>query len=409
MHIKLKLAAAVTAALLSTNAMADSWDVTQGTTVGHDTEVKQNGASAGALQALNAVSSTTATVKGTQTVDMGANKLTLTQGGTTGTSTQAANYIATPTLDTTTLATNTTANVTQKSAGTGAIELNQKDTAAVAASGSTPAVDAATLGAQNTQAFNMVKGKTVDKLEQLVTSGSTAINLNQETTTGSSDATPSANKNTQTLNNVEANVTDAEVKAVTQKASTGSGSTTGIALSQKGAGIKQVQAVTRISGAKITGTVNQDIQGILKLTQGGTATVGAGSVQAGNYVVSTGAISGVRQTIGATSADKNVTLEQNYSNGNDTNGAVIQAGNLIDTSVTGSSLATTTQNMYTGGTMTLAQTSTGKALQAGNAVLTGNDSATNAVTQNFEVTQLAMTQTGASGSRQATNYVGVAP
>ena len=404
-HMKLKLAAAITAALLSTNAMADAWDVAQTSTVEDSTEVKQQGATAGALQALNAVSSTTATIKGTQDVNMGANKLTLTQGGTTGTSTQAANYISAAALDSTNPVASATANVTQKSSGSGAIELNQKDTAAVAGP---PAVDAATLGASNTQAFNMVKGHTVDKLEQLVTSSSTAINLNQETTTGSSGGSPTANNNTQTLNNVETDTElGASVASVKQKAS----SAGTITLSQKGAGIKQVQAVNRISAKTVTGTVLQDIQGELSLTQGDAAgpTIGAGSVQAGNYLVSPGSVSGVTQTIGTSGTSKDVTLTQNYSNGDATNGAIIQAGNLIDSSAAGALLASTTQNLYTDGELTLAQASTGKALQAGNAVLTGNSATTNAVTQNFGVTTLAMSQTGASGSRQAANYVGVAP
>ena len=77
-HKQMTLAAAIAAALMMMNtAQADTWEITQGAVITTDTTVTQNDSTAGAKQAINAINSSTDTVKGTQTVSMGTSTLTV--------------------------------------------------------------------------------------------------------------------------------------------------------------------------------------------------------------------------------------------------------------------------------------------------------------------------------------------
>ena len=162
-HMKLKLAAAVTAALLSTTAMADSWTITQDTKPGSNTTVTQNGAtSTGSVQAMNAINGV-ANAAGTQTAAMTTKTLTLKQEGTTTGSTQAANYVKG-----TNIGTDASTALTQQHTGT-------------AADASITLTQNPTTGTGNTQAVNTAQGTTeIINLMQGATN-SAEIALTQET------------------------------------------------------------------------------------------------------------------------------------------------------------------------------------------------------------------------------------
>ena len=164
--IKFSLAVAISTAILSTSAMADSWKVTQDvdvSAVGANTTLTQTNTAAagtsGSVQSLNNINLDTTDgiidTGSTQTVKAGANTLNLIQAASTDTSKQAANRAVAKTV------TDLTQDV-QMTAGT--IKLDQ---------------NAATL-ATNTQAVNEVNGEVITKLEQKITSTGTTLDMNQE-------------------------------------------------------------------------------------------------------------------------------------------------------------------------------------------------------------------------------------
>lgn len=452
-HKQMTLAAAIAAALMMMNtAQADTWEITQGAVITTDTTVTQNDSTAGAKQAINAINSSTDTVKGTQTVSMGTSTLTLEQTGATEAATQAANY-----LNAANVATTAGTTFTQSQAGSGAVSLDQSDNA--------------NLQGGNRQAVNMVDGDgTVDALTQQVDTG-TSVTLNQET----------KHDNLQAINHIEAG----EVKgSVSQEAKPAS-----ISLSQKGTGGAngQIQAVNNIKTSKLTkakqetapsvglslvqdstgpntqaanradggatnavgdltqvvtfgagaNTITQDNNGVqtqalnmaitdkgvngtdgidqsvdnsaadILLKQGATTPVGDGSRQAGNYLKSKGAVSKVSQTLGKASSAKAIELQQSSTIGST---KTVQAGNLIDLSTANSGLTDGSQTITADGAATgelnLGQANTGKVLQAGNAVVTDGLGTGGKLSQTGTLTKLTMLQDAATGSFQATNYLG---
>ena len=161
------------------------------------------------------------------------------------------------------------------------------------------------------------------------------------------------------------------------------------------------------SGEGVTTSVKQTANGVITLNQGNSTTVvGNASVQAGNYLVGgAGVVNKPQQTFG--SIGDNASLTQ-IKSANST----VQAGNLIDMTSSGATAklvedsTNKAQTIDLGtATLTLQQTSTTSALQAGNAVLTGNNLG-GKVTQAVSATAINLTQTDASASKQATNFVG---
>ena len=399
-HMKLKLAAAITAALLSTNVLADSWAVTQETTPGAaaGTTMLQNGASGsvttGSVQAMNVVNSTTATVTGTQDADMTAGDLTLDQAGATTNSTQAANYAKSLKIGDSTA-------FTQSHKGAKAITLNQAD---VASGGSAPAASVGPLGSGNLQAVNTAHavgtGSDLKSLTQNVTQA-VSVKLNQTAGTA----------NTQAVNNAE---TAEGSTSVTQNA-TPTGTDADLTLTQSGAGNK-VQAANRMMGGTtkvgtvvqsagtnakdtkmkqdgsgkntqamnmavvqgVTTKVEQAVVGKVEMKQGETSTPGNGSLQAGNYFKSTGSaeVTLAKQKMGNASVTDGITLKQTKGDGDATDGVTSQIGNLVDMSASTGALTKATQEMVSGATITLEQSgAVATATQAGNAVRLGGTGA----------------------------------
>ena len=143
------------------------------------------------------------------------------------------------------------------------------------------------------------------------------------------------------------------------------------------------------------------------LKQGATTPVGDGSRQAGNYLKSKGAVSKVSQTLGKASSAKAIELQQSSTIGST---KTVQAGNLIDLSTANSGLTDGSQTITADGAATgelnLGQANTGKVLQAGNAVVTDGLGTGGKLSQTGTLTKLTMLQDAATGSFQATNYLG---
>jgi hypothetical protein len=403
----LTLSIAILAALGSTTANAESWLVTQQVTLGSATTMTQNGTtSAGSVQAMNAFNAPSAAGQLNATTTLGTNTLILNQEGSTTSSTQAVNYSKSKTYG----------------SDMGAPKKILSSTAAVT-------LNQTASGTNNTQTINDSNATTLYGEGQEIASTVTTVKMNQETT----------GANTQTINNA---VATTKIDTLSQTAEV----TSSFDLNQAGAG-SQTQAVNRIMGGTtasdyltqtvtggsaattmdqtstgvstqalnmsssigISNKATQSSTGALKMTQGASgAAVGNGSVQAGNYLRSTGVgvINNVDQDLG--SGDNAISLIQTASSV-----GTVQAGNIIDlqSSESAAALTASTQDITTTGTLTLTQTATGYALQAGNAILTSNGGANTggAGTQTIAVGTLAMTQTNGITSFQAANYVGIAP
>ena len=451
-HMKLKLAATVTAALLSTTAMADSWVVTQETKLGTDTTVTQDAAGT-STQALNAVNTETgiatgAFITGTQTATPATGKdFTLTQTNGTAGSTQAANSAKAAKIDPTAGG----VKFTQTYGGDKDILLNQTS---------------ALTGASNKQAFNAAEGGDINGLQQDVGAGAKNVTLTQSNAVNNTQSVntvigaetlggtiqevlptvklelqQTAGTGTQAANNVVATSIDG---ALTQTVTAGSAATL---VNQKTTGASATQALNMTTVGTGSAAITQNVNGVTTMTQGATgAAPGASNVQAGNYVKSSGvatSISSLDQNFGST--DKAVSLTQTEAvtgtaqAGNmidmasttgaltsatqdiDTGNAAIglsqtgsasgstQAGNLIKTS-SGAAAAVTSapQTITTTGTLTMAQSSTNTALQAGNAIITQVANGGGAANQLVDVGTLTQSQTSTTGSFQAENYLGEA-
>lgn len=477
-HMKLKLAAAVTAALLSTNVLADSWAVTQTTDINAasaETTVSQTKATASSVQGLNTVNfatsgGNTTAVSGTQDITPTA-ALTLQQTDANASSTQAGNYASAATIGSTTSGSET--NLTQKFTGTAAVNLKQ-DTA-LTSTGNTQGMNVAKAGSiddlrqelgasaggqastvtltqnaagSNTQAANVIDATTtITKATQYVKPGTQLI-LNQGGTSTGYQAANYAKATTLT-----------GTAALTQTVDDGS-HTNGTAVTQTTTGAAATQGLNMalISGTG-SGKVTQNVKGKVAMGQGVAAevgspevtaiTVGAGSIQAGNYIKADAAGASLTSPVqnfgddsdtvaltqnnggsGTTQAGNMIDMnastatlaspDQNLENGAknitltqiSTTAGSIQAGNLIKTSSSTGAVNTATQDISTTGTLTLNQNQGAvTSLQSGNAVVvkgTGGGS----IAQNGIATTLSMVQ-GATdktttGSFQAVNYVGSA-
>lgn len=424
-HMKLKLAAAVTAALLSGTAMADAWTITQGATAGSTTTITQEDGS-DAIQGMNVVNSGTAEVKGSQT-STSVGKLTLEQKGTTATSTQAANYLNVKTIDEVAGTPSGTA-FEQEHLGTAAIELKQG-----AGSGNTQGVNVAkansitnlkqtadtvtatvaleqTSGGTNVQAINSAEataagnplaGGAIGTLEQSAATAVTGTTVLKQESTGT---------NTQAVNRAVAATTIGTLTQTSGKDGVGN------QLTQTSGG--GTQALNMAIASHVTTSSSQTAKGGANMKQGVTAAgtdaaLTTASTQAGNYLKATsGVIETATQNLSTGDIADVVSLTQKAAFSGS-----IQAGNLIDVSASGAGLNSGTQNLGKSGStadMTLSQTgASASSLQAGNAVLTGANTATatggSTLGQTAHGFALAMTQTGSNNSFQAVNYLGTAP
>ncbi|QTR50524.1 hypothetical protein [Candidatus Thiothrix anitrata] len=327
-HMKLKLAAAITAALLAGSVQAETWEITQTTTPGAATTMSQDGATAaGSVQGMNVIKSTTATVNqaatGTAQTAAVTGLTTLNQTGTTENSTQALNYISVDTIG-------ATGAFAQSETGTLGATLNQT----------------ATGTGGNTQAVNTATATT-------------------------------------------------EITTLTQ--SNGGGP---VELNQTAAAVDGIQAVNNAESA-VLGTIDQDVT---STTLGLVQTGGSGKTQAGNRAVSEGAVTEITQTVTPSGA---VTLGQNGT------ALSTQAGNLLDLTGSDGALADGTQEFTATAGVTMTQGTTSAvetSVQAGNATLTGaNNADGNVLVQSLSAATLAMTQTDATTSIQAANYLGGLP
>ena len=264
-NIKLSLAAAVSVALFSGAAMADSWNITQSVSAVTSTSVGQNGTTAASTQALNAINAagtTTIADGSTQTVTMdNAATTTLNQEGAVATSTQALNYTTAGSLEGT---------FEQSQVGTGPLTLNQQAT-----------------GDANTQGINIVEtGAVVTSLTQ--SAASTDVSLNQGTTVATGTTA------TQVGN---ALISTGAVASVNQDLGADGSDVT---LDQQISGTDALQAGNLIdvsdAGASLT-AATQDITttGVGTFTIDQTSTVYA--LQAGNAAISGGGDGAVTQTI----------------------------------------------------------------------------------------------------------------
>lgn len=358
---KTLLAATMAVAFASGSAMADAWTVTQATSIGGNSTVKQNGTTSASVQGLNVINSTTADITGApaQTVTA-ANDLTLNQEGGTLNSVQAGNY-----MDVGTIGTGSTA-VSQTTTGTGDINLNQND-------------DTAAVGINNKQAANYAKAETITNLSQSAIAATIAL-----------DQDAAANGNTQAVN--YATGTTAVTKATQAIAPT-----TALTMDQNGTGAN-TQAGNMVEAAVAISGLNQ--------------TAGAGSsatalTQAGGTGVKKQAINmALAATTGAittTGTGQAVTGATTLSQAADTTAKSHQAGNYASV-VAGSN--NITQSFGTGSdALGLTQLAAANVLQAGNAIISpdaGGGTANQTVTGT-----LTMAQTGATaGSFQAGNYLG---
>jgi hypothetical protein len=369
---QMTLAAAIAAALMMMNtAQAESWEITQNTTIGTNTELEQK-TSTSATQAINAVNfdGTNTNVKGTQTTAMGTSTLKLKQTGSNTSSTQAANYVKANTIADSLL-------FTQTHTGGGSVTLDQ-------------AYNDGTLSLQggNRQAINMadsakdgtgVKINTVKTLEQLVNSSST-VTLNQST---------GAN-NLQAVNHIEAGT----VNGAKQEARPGA-----LVLEQNGAGL-QTQAINNIDAETVT-TVTQTTAPTSSLSlqqQGG----GNKKIQAANNIKANTLTKATQTTTPA----GNVTLKQNSTSASE------QAANRADGGTTNAVGDLTQVVTFGTGTHTITQDSSGVQTQALNMAITDKGvSGISGVDQSVDnsaadiLFQQGNTTTVGNGSRQAGNYL----
>jgi len=449
-HKQMTLATAIAAALMMMNtAQADTWEITQGAVITTDTTVTQNDSTAGAKQAINAINSSTDTVKGTQTVSMGTSTLTLEQTGATEAATQAANY-----LNTANVATTAGTTFTQSQAGSGAVSLDQSDNANLqggnrqavnmvdtvgTVDGLTQKIDTGTSASltQNTaddnlQAINHIEASEV-KGAALQEAKPDAISLSQAGSGGTNgqiqainnikttkltkakqDTAPattlslqqnSTGSNTQAANRADGGATNA-VGDLTQVVTFGAGANT---ITQDSNGVQTQALNMAITDKGVNGTdgIDQSVDNSaadILLKQGATTTVGDGSRQAGNYLKNKDVVSKVTQTLN--SDTKVIKLEQTQAGATQT----VQAGNLIDLSTANSGLTSGTQTIIADGAATgelnLNQAGTAAVLQAGNAVITDGTGTGGTLSQTGTLTKLTMLQDAATGSFQATNYLG---
>jgi len=240
-------------------------------------------------------------------------------------------------------------------------------------------------GTNNTQAGNRaaVTGATgALSATQLVAPGASLTLTQTETGSGNTQA---------------ANLADSayEIGTLSQTVTGGSAAT---AMDQDGAGVNtQALNMATAGDGGVTTSTTQAVTGDLTMQQGVASAVGDGSVQAANYLVSTGTVVLATQSLGGGS--EAISLEQNASG----TGSV-QAGNLMDFSAASAELTDGAQSID-GASLDLNQhDTTAGALQAGNAVLTGGTGGT--IAQTVTVDTLTMAQTNAVGSFQAANYVG---
>lgn len=394
---KIKLSLAITAALMSNTVFADSWDLTQTTILETDTELTQTGTTSnGSVQSLNAINmGDTSVIESltNQTSEMDALTLKLTQSGSTEASTQTANYAKAASIG------DASGTVTQEHIGVGNITLNQT-TSGTANTQAVNAAEATTTIANLTQEVNTTETVTLEQsatgannIQAVNAASGAVINLSQEVSpTVALDMNQAGESSTQAANLLDAAGKDVEVMQQDII------DTPTITLDQTGSGTS-VQAGNMVSAANID-DMQQSIDGdSIDLTQGGAAAVGDSSVQAGNYLVTTGDVALASQILGD-GVDDVIRLDQNKSGL-----GTIQAGNLLDASDVGAIIGDGTQAVIAD-SLTMTQDDTTTALQAGNAVLTGGDGS---VIQEITVGSLNMTQTSASGSFQVANYAGVKP
>lgn len=390
----LSLTSAITLALVTGTASADSWDLTQSTVIGSNTTITQTDSTAQSIQAINAIRvGDGANIKGnaSQEISLDDFELTLLQDGSTANSTQAGNYATGSTIGD-----NVDGAFAQNHSATGDLNLNQFTT-----------------GDSNTQAMNFAEAATeLLNLEQRVTSDGD-INLHQSVDgSGNIQAVNRAKgkviladqhvepdtKLTMTQsgagdNEQYANSLDVEGKDMTEATQTVI--STDIEMTQTTTG-KGTQAGNSVSVANITTKLDQSMTGDMSLDQSG---VGTGSLQAGNYLLTTGTVADVSQEL---AGESNVSLAQT---GGETN--ILQAGNLLDASSDSANITNASQAILAfSGALNLTQTNTDTgAMQAGNALLTGVN--VGVAAQEVDVETLSMLQTGTSGSIQAANYAGV--
>ena len=316
----------------------------------------------GNLQAVNAVDAAAVTTPGTvtQSATTGNQKIDLTQTGQTS-SQQFVNYLTSP---------GTVASVTQNYSNSGkAANLLQNTTD------------------NSNQALNAIE---MTGATSVLETGTQTVNLSSlDMGQGESEA------NTSSFQAGNLLISAGTIASATQEV------TADITLDQaKGTG--NVEAVNLASGKTIT-SLSQTVTGLSdELNQG--ATDSEANTQAGNYldIAQGGAVTSVAQTYNATS----VIMDQD----NITSG--VQGLNVIDASASGVSVTSADQNGDVP-TLTMRQgqyVATQTSVQAGNAVITNADATGGTVDQDVSVTTtLAMTQTNATKSIQAANYVGYMP
>ncbi len=188
------LTASLFLALASSNALADSWTVTQGTTAtGGTTELKQTSSSSASTQAINSINlnSTNGTVSGTssQSFNAGDNDLTLQQDLSTASSNQATNRTFANAID------KLTQNIIITPSTSKAVSLKQL----------------ASIGNGNTQSINEASISTnndsvITELSQALSA--TGIDIKQTQLGGT--------QNTQAINLIKAGKTSATANNITQ-------------------------------------------------------------------------------------------------------------------------------------------------------------------------------------------------
>lgn len=185
-------------ALASSNALADSWTVTQGTTVGTDTTITQTSSSGGSVQTINGInlngSNGTINDTSTQNVNLGSRNITLDQKSGTTNSSQAVNRASAHTIN------GLTQDVTI-TGGPKAITMNQNDS----------------VSSSNSQAVNEAissteTGAIINKLTQKI-DGASSISL-QMVQSGSST-------NIQAGNLIRSSALSTTADAVTQTTNVG--------------------------------------------------------------------------------------------------------------------------------------------------------------------------------------------
>lgn len=146
-------------------------------------------------------------------------------------------------------------------------------------------------------------------------------------------------------------------------------------------------------GQKVTGATYTLLQ----------STTAGGNKQAVNFIETEGTLKDATQEIAVTGTLLGKLDMDQSTTSADSN---IQAGNLLDAKAP---TGTTAQKLYVTD-LDMDQTLTkGKALQAGNAIMTVVGDTGGTVGQTFEVATADLNQAGAVGSTQAGNYIGVTP